>query len=287
MKYDTIRIPCVDKTMTINQRIQHAAHLIRAADALIITAGAGMGVDSGLPDFRGAEGFWGAYPALCRAKICFEEIACPQAFVDHPKLAWGFYGHRLNVYRTTPPNEGFQILGRIAETMPYGNFVFTSNVDGHFQNAGFPAQRICEVHGSIHHLQCLNGCKGDIWHVGKLSPVIEEDVGEISSGLPHCPHCGETARPNILMFGDLGWLNYRQATQMASLRNWLSNIKNPVVIEVGAGSSIPTVRRFGEAINCSLIRINLRESEVSRPGDIGIPLGGLETLRLLAQELNP
>ncbi len=55
------------------KRFNAAAHLIDQADSLIITAGAGMGVDSGLPDFRGVSGFWQAYPALGRSKIRFEE----------------------------------------------------------------------------------------------------------------------------------------------------------------------------------------------------------------------
>src|SRR5690606_8161485 len=49
-----------------------AAQLLAQADGLLITAGAGMGIDSGLPDFRGSEGFWNAYPALGRARIQFE-----------------------------------------------------------------------------------------------------------------------------------------------------------------------------------------------------------------------
>jgi NAD-dependent SIR2 family protein deacetylase len=50
--------------MTMTPDIHRAAEAIHAADALLITAGAGMGVDSGLPDFRGNEGFWKAYPVL-------------------------------------------------------------------------------------------------------------------------------------------------------------------------------------------------------------------------------
>jgi hypothetical protein len=46
----------------IMQTISQAARAIQKADAVLITAGAGMGVDSGLPDFRGDEGFWKAYP---------------------------------------------------------------------------------------------------------------------------------------------------------------------------------------------------------------------------------
>ena len=50
--------------METDKQIEKAASLIREADALLIGAGAGMGVDSGLPDFRGNEGLWRAYPKL-------------------------------------------------------------------------------------------------------------------------------------------------------------------------------------------------------------------------------
>ena len=52
----------------MNESIAHAAELIEQADALVIAAGAGMGVDSGLPDFRGNAGFWNVYPALRAAR---------------------------------------------------------------------------------------------------------------------------------------------------------------------------------------------------------------------------
>jgi NAD-dependent SIR2 family protein deacetylase len=271
--------------MDIAQQITRAAAAIQAADALIVTAGAGMGVDSGLPDFRGQDGFWGAYPALGRARLQFQDIACPGAFVDHPRLAWGFYGHRLALYRRTVPHDGFQILRDIAETMPYGCFVFTSNVDGQFQKAGFPAQRICEVHGSIHHLQCIHGCRADVWSASSFCPEIDEEGCYLLSDLPHCPHCGALARPNILMFGDPGWLDDRTALQMEALLAWRNKIRGAVVIEIGAGSSIPTARAYGEGAGCPLIRINWRQPEVSRPSDIGIPLGGLEALQLIGQAL--
>jgi NAD-dependent SIR2 family protein deacetylase len=46
----------------MNENLSKAAQAIHQSNCLIITAGAGMGVDSGLPDFRGKEGFWKAYP---------------------------------------------------------------------------------------------------------------------------------------------------------------------------------------------------------------------------------
>jgi hypothetical protein len=51
---------------SIDDKVRLAAQPIAAADALLVTAGAGMGVDSGLPDFRSSQGFWRAYPALAK-----------------------------------------------------------------------------------------------------------------------------------------------------------------------------------------------------------------------------
>ncbi|MFY0537735.1 hypothetical protein [Nannocystis pusilla] len=97
-----------------------AAAAVRSADALMICAGAGMGVDSGLPDFRGPEGFWRAYPAARRLGLQFHDLADPRWFYSDPALAWGFYGHRLNLYRATTPHAGFALLQRWAARAPQG-----------------------------------------------------------------------------------------------------------------------------------------------------------------------
>lgn len=269
----------------IQTAISRAAEAIEEASAILITAGAGMGVDSGLPDFRGTEGFWRAYPALGRAGMHFGDIANPQAFVDRPRLAWGFYGHRLALYRKTVPHDGFRILREIASQKLHGAFVFTSNVDGHFHAAGFAARDICETHGSIHHLQCLGGCRKTIWPATDFDPEVEETECWLTNEPPACPHCGSIARPNILMFGDWGWIDSRERHQMQNLREWRVEAGTIAVIEIGAGTAIPTVRRFGQDIGGRLIRINLSEPDVSRPKDVSIPLGGLDALRRIAGEL--
>ena len=110
---------------------------------MIVTAGAGMGVDSGLPDFRGAEGFWNAYPVYRKLGLNFEDLANPHWFESDPCLAWGFYGHRLALYRRTGPHAGFEILRRWADAKPQGAFVFTSNVDGQFQRCGLAVVADC------------------------------------------------------------------------------------------------------------------------------------------------
>jgi NAD-dependent SIR2 family protein deacetylase len=260
----------------IASRLQKAVTWLRDADGLLITAGAGMGIDSGLPDFRGPGGFWAVYPALGRANIAFESIANPDAFASDPRLAWGFYGHRLNLYRHTTPHDGFRILLDMAADKTHGTWVFTSNVDGQFQKAGFPADRVCEIHGSIHHLQCTAGCNGKIWPADDFQPEVDTDSCRLLGELPNCPHCGRPARPNILMFGDWGWLEQRTALQYQRLQQWLSDLARPVCIEIGAGTHIPTVRRFSERCGGRLIRINPSEPAVPDPDKgLGLPLGGL------------
>lgn len=265
-------------------RLSRAAAALAKADGLLVTSGAGMGIDSGLPDFRGPGGFWSVYPALGRARIAFESIANPAAFESNPRLAWGFYGHRLDLYRRTEPHAGFGLLLDMAKAMPQGIRAFTSNVDGQFQKARYSPDTVCEIHGSIHHLQCTEDCGQHIWSAGDFHPDIDRDQCRLVGDLPHCPHCGALARPNILMFGDWGWLDRRTTAQYQRLQQWLRTVENLVCIEIGAGTNISTVRHFSENCGGRLIRINPAEPEVpDATTDISLPLGGLDGITRLQQ----
>jgi NAD-dependent SIR2 family protein deacetylase len=184
--------------------VHQAAAAIRDAEALIVTAGAGMGVDSGLPDFRGPQGFWRAYPPYEKLGLNFTDLANPLWFRDDPALAWGFYGHRFELYRKTTPHDGFAVLKKWADHMPRGAFVFTSNVDGHFQRAGFDEQHIVECHGSLNWLQCTSFCGSGIWPVkASITTIIDLDESSMRARepFPACPTCGALARPNVLHLG--------------------------------------------------------------------------------------
>ena len=270
---------------SVDAAFARAAALLRAADGLVIAAGAGMGVDSGLPDFRGPEGFWRAYPALRRRGLRFEAIANPAAFAADPVLAWGFYGHRLQLYRATRPHRGFALLREIGERLAHGVFVFTSNVDGQFQAAGFPAARVCEAHGSIHHLQCCDSCDDAIWDADGFDPVIDDEQCRLVSAPPRCAACGGIARPNILLFGDGGWIGSRSARQERELLRWLRRVERPVVLELGAGIRVTTVRRFSEQFAPALIRVNPRDGELPAAGGVGLALGARAAIERIADAL--
>lgn len=266
--------------------VERAAAALRGSDAVLITAGAGMGVDSGLPDFRGTQGFWKAYPVIAKLGLDFTQMANPHWFDKSPELAWAFYGHRLNLYRSTLPHAGFRQLLEIAESKPHGYFVFTSNVDGQFQKAGFEPENIVECHGSIHHFQCTRPCGDHIWDAAQEVVVVNEELFKAAPPLPLCPHCGVLARPNVLMFGDFAWDPGRTWKQESRLKSWLGKLRKNkakvAVVEIGAGTAIPTVRRRSEDVaaefTATLIRINPRESQISDNG-LALPLDAAEGIR--------
>jgi NAD-dependent SIR2 family protein deacetylase len=274
---------------TGNESTSHydrAAEAIEAADAILIGAGAGMGVDSGMPDFRGPQGFWRAYPAFRGRR--FEEMSNPVWFRTDPEQAWGFFGHRLNLYRKAQPHGGFEILRRWCEAKPQKYFVFTSNVDGHFHRAGFDPDRIVECHGSIHYLQCMVGCSPAIEPAEKVVLEVDEQTIRARPPLPRCRRCGGLARPNVLMFGDRGWIPQRTEAQEARYRKWRAAVETSrlAVIEMGAGLSVPTVRYECEMAGGQLLRINPRDAGAP-PGSIAIAAGALEALQAIDRSVRP
>ena len=274
--------------MSLQASAADVARALRAAGALVVTAGAGMGVDSGLPDFRGPEGFWSAYPPYRKLGLTFEEAANPGHFEGDPAFGWGFYGHRTNLYRATAPHAGFGLLRGWAASLGLDPFVVTSNVDGHFQKAGFDGERIVEIHGSIHHLQCTGPCRDEIWENREEIPVDEATMR--AGRVPTCPRCRAPSRPNILMFGDWSWLPTRTQAQGRRFEAYLGHLGDAplVVIELGAGTAIPSIRhraqQLGARPGALAVRINPREPDIGRP-HVSMAVGALEGLRAIEAAL--
>ena len=100
-----------------------------------------------------------------------------------------------------------------------------------------------------------------------------------------CPQCGALARPNILMFGDWGWLESRTAQQEQAMTRWRRRVERLLVIEIGAGSAIPTVRRLGESLPGQLVRINPREAQIAHGKGVSIAEGSYAALSAIEAAL--
>jgi len=213
--------------------------IVDQADAVVILSGAGMGVDSGLPDFRGTKGLWKEYPELMKRGLDFEEMANPKWFREDAKLAWAFYGHRLHKYLEIKPHAGFDMLLELCKQKSDNYFIITSNVDNHFQKAGFDPLKIHEVHGSLAYFQCIYGCKRE---------------------------------------------------QRKRFEHWQAQIwdakKKVLIIEIGAGKVIATIRRISERLylqefyGSNFVRINPRDCSVPE-GAFAIQSGGMDGVSTL------
>jgi NAD-dependent SIR2 family protein deacetylase len=271
--------------------LEAAAEVLSQAEALLVCAGAGMGVDAGLPDFTSPGGFWNAYPAARKLGLSFAALANPEWFEKDSRLAWGFYGHRYQLYRDTAQHEGHAILARWARRMEHGAFVFTSNVDGFFRKSGFEGENIVECHGSLMMLQCVKPCCAASWPM-PAGTIIEVDPETLraTGELPRCISCGGLARPNVLMFNDATWMDGRSIAQNIRFRLWLRSLARGklAVVELGAGTTIPTVRDTAEEVSRAagvpLIRINPVNNKGPRDC-IRIAEGAREALRQIDARL--
>lgn len=191
-----------------------AAQFIKEAKMMIVAAGTGMGKDSGIVEFKGNQAFWEHYPAY-KNQYTFIQCANPDFLKTHPQVFWGYYGQRLELYREKQPHEGYKLLREMANMIAGSDgskdnlFAITSNVDGHFQKAGYPEKRVQEMHGSIHYLQCYD-CQVILPNTFK--PYVEPTTMTCKNP-PLCPECKDPMRPNVLMFGDWEWLHDRNTHQ--------------------------------------------------------------------------
>lgn len=248
--------------------------IINHADGVVILAGAGMGVDSGLPDFRGSTGLW------TQAKEEFVSMATERGFEDDPVKSWNFYIYRMLMYGNTPPHQGYSMLRETLETIGKNYFVVTTNVDGHFLQAGYDPGLVYEMHGDLRHAQCIQPCSRNIVAMPRFTAEVAT-----ADDIPRCSNCGYILRPNVMMFSDSGlvWRNIDAGEDR--YRKWATTKMNIVGIEIGAGTTIPSLRYFGEERTAALIRVNPMESETHRSQDVGMPMKALDGVLALAEIL--
>ena len=163
-----------------------------------------------------------------------------------PRLVW----HARTDLRPHPAARRLPHLRAWAQAMPGGSFVATTNIDGLFFKAGFTDWQVVERHGNLHHYQCTVPCSDTIWNALSPALVVDSESLEIQGDIPACPLCGAVARPNVLMYDDVKWLDSERREQQRRFDAWLASVRGQrlVVIECGAGEGSASVRRIGERL---------------------------------------
>jgi NAD-dependent deacetylase len=165
--------------------VERLTELVRERQPCVVLTGAGVSTESGIPDFRSAEGIWARYDPM--------EYATIDAFLADPVKVWDFYGKRLNVLRDAEPNDGHRVLAELEER-GWVRAVITQNIDRLHGRAG--STEVIEVHGSIASSSCLE--------CGASYPIadVRARQAEAAQGVPRCD-CDSPLKPDVVLFGEL------------------------------------------------------------------------------------
>jgi NAD-dependent protein deacetylase/lipoamidase len=163
---------------------ERLAELIVGNQPCVVLTGAGVSTESGIPDFRSPSGIWAQFDP--------REYATIDAFRRDPVKVWGFYARRFDVLKEARPNAAHEALAEL-ERRGWVEAVVTQNIDRLHTLAG--SQDVVEVHGSIATSSCL-ACGRRV--------TFDEVLAMLETApAPACDNCGETLKPDVVMFGEL------------------------------------------------------------------------------------
>jgi NAD-dependent deacetylase len=153
------------------------ARQIKDARKIVFVTGAGISQESGIPTFRGKDGYWRKYDPM--------QLATIDAFYENPKLVWEWYEDRRKNILAAQPNKGHIAIAELAKYKDV--VVLTQNIDGLHQRAG--SKNVYELHGSIIRIKCT------------VCDYKDEITSSFDVLPPRCS-CGNILRPDVVWFGE-------------------------------------------------------------------------------------
>ncbi|KAM3438009.1 hypothetical protein MY4824_003456 [Beauveria thailandica] len=233
--------------MTPHNDVAAFHRVLQSSRRILILCGAGLSVASGLPTFRGADGYWRHHDAT--------RLATMQAFRTDPGLVWLFYGYRRHTCLKAQPNAGHRALAALAKANP-NVLCLSQNVDDLSQRAGFPPQNLRTLHGSLFNIKCSNDTCS--WmQIGNYDDPFCESLIEASRDappgqrlplldpyhrirhvpeeeLPKCPQCNNgLQRPGVVWFGEMLDLD-----MVSSVDSWLDEGKVDLMLVIGTSAQV-------------------------------------------------
>ena len=210
------------------------AQKLKDSRKIVFVTGAGISQESGIPTFRGKDGYWRKYDPMKLASI--------DAFYDDPKLVWEWYEDRRKNILDVKPNEGHFAISQMEEFKDV--VVLTQNIDGLHQRSG--STNVLELHGSIIRIKCTV-CD------------FTDNITENFESLPPKCKCGSMLRPDVVWFGESLPQNiWQSAIKEASICDVMIIVGTSLV--VSPANTLPVYAKQNGAI---LIEVNPEKTVMS------------------------
>jgi NAD-dependent deacetylase len=227
--------------------LQRAARILAGVERLVVSSGAGMSKESGIPTFRDAmEGLWSNFDP--------QALATEAGFRADPRRVWSWYAWRRERVGDARPNPGHLALAQMEALVP-GLTVVTQNIDGLHAEAG--STDVVELHGNIRRVKCLD--RGHAY-AGPLPPYAEGEEQDP----PPCPVCGSPLRPDVVWFGEM-------LPADAVERAWKLAERCEAMLLIGTSGTVwpaaelPLVARRHGAL---IVEVNPTPSELTHAADV-------------------
>lgn len=236
---------------------------------VIALTGAGVSAESGVPTFRGPEGYWTVGSEVYTP----QEIATVAMFARAPEAVWAWYLHRFAIVRRVDPNPAHHALAALEAALGDRFLLITQNVDGLHGRAGNSPEQTYEVHGSLSSMRCARGCSRTLFPLPDealpepgTEPLSGDDgehvLSEEQRELLTCPRCGAWTRPHVLWFDeayDEEWFRLDSSLRAAGKASLL------LTIGTSGATNLPNlVVRHAASVGAALVDVNPDDNPFGR-----------------------
>jgi NAD-dependent deacetylase len=186
-----------DIPATVQARLRNIAS---GSGKITVLTGAGISAESGIPTFRGPEGYWTVGSKTYHP----QEMATFAMFTQQPDEVWKWYLYRMGVCAAAQPNPGHLALVEMEKLFGDRFTLITQNVDNLHLRAGNSLPRTYHIHGNIFYMRCSQECSDAVYPlpVAVLPKKKEEHLSNSDRQHLRCPLCGARSRPHILLFDE-------------------------------------------------------------------------------------
>jgi len=166
---------------------------------ITVLTGAGISAESGIPTFRGEEGYW----KVGSVNYQPQEIGTYRMFLESPKEVWKWFLFRKTVCRKSEPNAGHLAIVEMEKLFKDRFTLITQNVDGLHLRAGNSLEKTFLIHGTLEYMRCGKECSKSLYLYPEIADKTrEDDIPEKEWDQLLCPKCGSLTRPHVLWFDE-------------------------------------------------------------------------------------